>query len=69
MYKRQPAHLIHTARFIAASRGMELDELARATTQNAETFYTVSYTHLDVYKRQLHGVVGQNQVRRGVGNG
>ena len=31
----------HTARFIAASRGMELDELARATTQNAETFYNM----------------------------
>ncbi|MFR4417810.1 MAG: hypothetical protein ACLT8E_10820 [Akkermansia sp.] len=26
----EPAHLIHMARFIAASRGMELDELARA---------------------------------------
>lgn len=37
----EPAHLIHTARFIAASRGMELDELARATTQNAETFYNL----------------------------
>lgn len=37
----EPARLIHTARFIAASRGMELDELARVTTQNAETFYNL----------------------------
>lgn len=37
----EPAHLIHTARFIAASRGMEVEELARVTTRNAETFYNL----------------------------
>lgn len=38
----EPAHLIYTARFIAASRGMKPEELAHVTTRNAETFY-----HLD----------------------
>lgn len=37
----EPAHLIHTARFIAAARGMELEEFARLTTHNAETFYNL----------------------------
>lgn len=35
----EPAHLVHTVRCIAASRGMEPEELARVTTRNAETFY------------------------------
>lgn len=35
----EPAHLIHTARFIAAAKGMELEQLACVTTRNAETFY------------------------------
>jgi len=37
----EPAHLIHTARFIAAARGMELEEFARLTTRNAGTFYNL----------------------------
>ena len=37
----EPAHLIHTARFIAVARGMELEELARLTTRNAGTFYNL----------------------------
>lgn len=37
----EPAYLIHTARFIAAARGMELEELARLTTRNAEIFYNL----------------------------
>ena len=37
----EPAHLIHTARFIAAARGMNLEDLAHVTTRNAETFYNL----------------------------
>lgn len=39
--QNEPAHLIHTARFIAASRGVNLEEFANTTTQNAETFYNL----------------------------
>lgn len=38
----EPASLIHTARFIAASRGMEPEEFARVTTRNAEAFYRLA---------------------------
>lgn len=37
----EPAHLIHTARFIAVARGMNLEDLAHVTTRNAETFYNL----------------------------
>ena len=37
----EPAYLIHTARFIAAARGMNLEDLAHVTTRNAETFYNL----------------------------
>ncbi len=37
----QPAHLIRTARFIAAARGIKLQELAQFTTLNAEKFFKI----------------------------
>lgn len=39
----EPSHLIHTAHFIAAAKGLELEEFAHATTRNAETFYHLSH--------------------------
>ncbi len=38
----QPAHLIHTARFLAAARGIELQKLANFTNRNAEIFYKIA---------------------------
>jgi TatD DNase family protein len=35
----EPAHVAHTARFVAALRGLPPDDLARQTTDNAARFY------------------------------
>lgn len=38
----EPAHLIHTARFIADAKNMQTEELALITTKNAESFYNLN---------------------------
>jgi TatD DNase family protein len=35
----EPAHIVHTARFIADLRGVAFEDLARQTTENAARFY------------------------------
>lgn len=35
----QPAHVVHTAEFIAKLKGISLDEFAEHTTQNAKVFF------------------------------
>ncbi len=35
----EPAHVAHTARFLAALRGVEFDRLAAETSRNAEAFF------------------------------
>jgi TatD DNase family protein len=41
----EPAHLAHTARFLADLRGVPFDELARQTTENAGRFYGMKLTN------------------------
>lgn len=38
----EPAHVAHTARFLAELRGVRLEELASQTTANARTFFKLS---------------------------
>jgi TatD DNase family protein len=39
--RNEPANLIHTARFLAGLRGEALEDLAHATTANAETLFGI----------------------------
>jgi TatD DNase family protein len=38
----EPARMVHTARLLAALKGMDLEDFARATTQTAATFFNLS---------------------------
>jgi len=38
----EPAHVVHTARFVAGLRGVSLEQIAEQTTQNASRRLGVS---------------------------
>jgi len=39
----EPALMVHTARFLAGLKGMEMEDFARATTQTAATFFNLPH--------------------------
>ena len=67
MYKRQDADTARVPEALKGKTGYIFKEWNTKEDGTGETYKPVSYTHLDVYKRQVcwgscQGVIGENEV-------